>query len=145
MHQNTDTITSSDLPRLRRAMLGYADDEVFSDEFRNVCRSVVDAIDQASDDESTHAILKSSLDTFVSVGEEEVIRCARIEALCHKFADANESAGIRDALLELIPLLPPQRLWGVSHALLSVVADESVGGAIDFGLADMLAGTDQVH
>lgn len=68
-----DIITSADLPALRNQMLDYAGEEGFSDVMHSTCNRVIDAIDQACDeDESTHAVLKEALEQFVLVGRREV-------------------------------------------------------------------------
>lgn len=145
MTETIDTITSRDLPGLRADMLGYATDEVFSDEFRAVCLAVVAAIDQArDDDETTHAELQTRLEAFVAAGNEEVGRCDRLAALCHRIGDAKAPADFRDALIALIPLLPYRRLMEVSAVIAEALADDG-GMAIGFDLTDLPAVPDRLH
>lgn len=145
MHKSTDTITSRNLPRLRRDMLDYAADEVFSDEFRTTCRTVIAAIDQArDDDERTHAALEDSLHTFVATGNNELQRSARIVELCHQLGDADETAEFRDALIALIPLLPRRHVLLVSGVIAEAL-QETGEPAIDFDLAALPAASDHLH
>jgi len=130
MTDNADTITSRDLPQLRAAMLGYAADEVFSDGFHAACRAVVAAIDQTRvDDESTHEALRVSMQAFVAAGNQEAARCARIIQLTQRFDAATAPEDIRDALVELLPLLPPRKL------LSALAAFAAYPGAIDAALS----------
>jgi hypothetical protein len=145
MHEITDTITSHDLPHLRAAMLGYAADDVFGEGFRAVCHAVVAAIDQArDDDESTRAELQARLEAFVAAGNEELQRGALIAELCHQIVDADDTTDFVAALIALIPLLPQRHLMGVSIAIADALLEDGEM-AIDLGLADLPAISDQLH
>lgn len=89
---NADIITAEDLPKLRLEMIGYADDVMFSDEFRRVCSAVVTAIDLArDDDEATHAALENALNAFVASGNAEQHRCDRLIDFFNRIADAKDT------------------------------------------------------
>jgi hypothetical protein len=146
MTEPIDTITSRDLPNLRTAMLAYAADEVFGDDFRATCHAVVTAIDQArDDDESTHTELQASLEAFVSAGNEELQRSARIVELCHRISDAEETVEFRDALIELIPLLPRRHVLLVAEVIADALLATGVEPALALDLAAMPAASDHLQ
>lgn len=73
-NREVDTITSKDLPGLRAEMEATIENEIFSDAFRAVCQNVIAAIDQARDeDEATHAPLKTALEEYMRVGNNEML------------------------------------------------------------------------
>lgn len=68
-----DLITSRDLPRIREDMLGYINEQIFSETFEAACLAVVASIDQAKDDdEATHPILENALRHWMRVATKEV-------------------------------------------------------------------------
>lgn len=143
MHDTPDTITSADLPRLRADMLGYAENEVFGDDFHAACLAVIAAIDQArDDDEVTHARLEASLNAFVAAGQDELRRCARIVALCNRLADAEESSDFTNALVALVPLLPWRLVLEVGNAVAAAMCAEACP---DQGPAPMPVASNYLH
>lgn len=73
-NKEVDTITAKDLPGLRAEMCAHIENEIFSDAFRAVCQNVIAAIDQARDeDEATHAPLKTALEEYMRVGNNEML------------------------------------------------------------------------
>lgn len=73
-NREVDTITAKDLPGLRAEMYAHIANNKFSDTFRAACQNVIAAIDKASDeDESTHPPLKSSLEEYVRIGNNELL------------------------------------------------------------------------
>jgi hypothetical protein len=73
MNHAPDTFTSDDLPGLRAQLLGHADNEGFSDDFRAACLRTVDAIDQAvADDAAVNARLQLALATWKIAADAEV-------------------------------------------------------------------------
>lgn len=119
-----DTITSADLPQLRTSMQGYIADDVFSDEFHGICRTVIDAIDQArDDDQDTHAALANSLERFTAAGEAEAKRCARLVELCNRIAEAESGEQVRVVLADLLALLPAAPGARLAAGILDALAD----------------------
>lgn len=73
-NREVDTITSKDLPGLRAEMCAHIENENFSDTFRTACQNVIAVIDQARDeDEETHAPLKTALEEYMRVGNNEML------------------------------------------------------------------------
>lgn len=74
--KNRDTITGDDLPALRADLCTYVEGEHFSDEFRDVCRETVAAIDLAiAEDRVTNTRLQHALERFVRAGNADRESC----------------------------------------------------------------------
>jgi hypothetical protein len=137
-----DTITAAYLPQLRANMLDYITDEVFSDEFHSICRTVVAAIDQArEDDEATHAALATSLERFTSAGEAEIERCARLSKLFDRIAEDENGDQMRVALAELFDLLPARQVTMLAAA----IAEALTAALPDIGLVEMPVVSKRLH
>lgn len=68
-----DTVTREDFPMLLAQMQDGIDGEMFSGEYRQACRQVIDAIGQADDDDTaTHAVLEAALREWVRIGNLEI-------------------------------------------------------------------------
>lgn len=75
-------LRAEDLPVLRSWILGLAEDAVFSDVFRAICRDAIPVFDRVrEDDESTHAALKTMLEFFGAAAELEIQRHEAVMAL----------------------------------------------------------------
>jgi hypothetical protein len=145
MKAEVDVITSEDLPRLRAEMIAYAEDGTFSDEFRDACRTVVAAIDQARDeDKATHAALEASLNGFVVAGQAEVERGQKVADLCNRIADADDTAIISAAIIDLVPILSRRNVLLVAEVITSAMSIDQAP-AIDFDLAAMPAASAHLH
>lgn len=130
------TITAKDLPKLRVDMVGYADDATFGDEFRDVCRVVLVAIDQArDDDEATHAPLEATLNAFVAAGNDELKRCGDMRDLFCQLGDTEDTAIIRSTLTKLLPLLPERYVLLMYLVIVDALMNDAYP-VIDFDLAN---------
>jgi hypothetical protein len=125
MNTCNDTITSAELPALRAFMSSFAVSDVSGDNLRIASRGVIAAIDQAQDGhEADHSLLESRLADFVSACDEETRRCERIVALCRQIEAMKEADRLREALIELIPLLPHHNLFGAAIAILTGLVED---------------------
>lgn len=73
-NREADTITSKDLPGWRTELCAHIENKKFSDTFRATCQHLMAAMDRASDeDETTHAPLKTALEEYMRVGNNELL------------------------------------------------------------------------
>ena len=75
-------LCAEDLPALRSWILGLAEDAVFSDVFRAICREAIPVFERVCvEDESTHAGFDSWLVMFAAACDLEIQRHAAVMAL----------------------------------------------------------------
>lgn len=67
---NDDVFTGNDLLAMRAELTLCADNPVFSDEFRAVCRNLIAAIEEAT---AADANLEAALSAYLETGAREVL------------------------------------------------------------------------
>jgi hypothetical protein len=71
--QTPDVVTRADFPMLLENMGEAIGNDGYSGEFRQACQSVIDAINQADDeDAATHEALRTALQEYVRIGNLEI-------------------------------------------------------------------------